>query len=89
MNCQADLLEEKICIQGILDKLKEKMEKGNKPEQQQQSHEIERKKLSYQKPRLICFGSVGELTAAGGGSSIEQPTGNGGCSNDPHRKPCR
>ena len=71
-----------------MDKLKEKMEQGNKPDQLQQSHDTEKKKLRYQKPRLVCLGSVAELTAAGGGSSAEQPTGNGGCSQDPHRKSC-
>ena len=80
----------KIRIQGILDKLKEKMKKKNKSERQPQSHDTEKKKLRYQKPRLVCFGSVGELTASGTGSSTEQPTHDKDdkCSNDP-RKTCR
>jgi hypothetical protein len=55
---------------------------------QQFLYDREEKKLPYQKPRLICFGSIGELTAAGAGSRTEQATGYGGCSQDPHRRPC-
>ena len=42
----------------------------------------------YHSPRLLMYGRLQELTAGGSGSTQEQKTGNGGCSQDPNRSRC-